>query len=75
MAFIIGAKKYISETYGFDKVVCFGDNLNDLSMFEAADEGYAVSNEHDRVKKAATQIIGSNNNDGVARFLKKRWGR
>ena len=55
--------------FRFDKLVCFGDNLNDLSMFEGADECYAVSNAHESVKQIATGIIDSNNNDGVARFL------
>ncbi|MFC5653393.1 HAD hydrolase family protein [Paenibacillus solisilvae] len=25
-----------------EQLICFGDNLNDLGMFEAADEKYAV---------------------------------
>lgn len=59
----------VKEMFRFDKLVCFGDNLNDLSMFEGADECYAVSNAHELVKQIATGIIDSNNNDGVARFL------
>ncbi|WP_027086207.1 HAD family hydrolase [Cohnella panacarvi] len=59
----------LKELLSFDKLVCFGDNLNDLSMFEGADECYAVSNAHESVKQIATGIIDSNNNDGVARFL------
>lgn len=51
------------------KVICFGDQLNDLSMFEAADEAYAVKNAHELLKSKATGIIGDHNEDGVARFL------
>lgn len=63
------AVKYLRETCGFDYVVCFGDNLNDLSMFEASDERYAMANAKDEVKSCASGIIGSNINDGVANHL------
>ena len=52
-----------------DRVVVFGDALNDLSMFEVADEAYAVSNAADKLKQAATGIIGSNEEDGVAQWI------
>ncbi len=65
------AVQYLKDRYGYEKLICFGDNLNDLSMFEAADESCAVSNAHESVKNAATRIIDSNNNDGVAKFLRE----
>ena len=54
---------------GADKTVCFGDNLNDISMIEAADVGAAVANAHSDLKKAADLIIDSNDNDGVAKYI------
>lgn len=54
---------------GCDKVVCFGDGKNDLSMFEIADECYAVANAEDELKRTATAVIGSNADDGVAKWL------
>ena len=54
---------------GCDRVVCFGDGVNDLPLFAAADEGYAVANAVDELKQAATGVIGGNNEDGVARWL------
>ena len=54
---------------GADRIVCFGDNRNDLSMFEAADESYAVANAAPEVKERATAVIDSNADDGVARWL------
>ena len=63
------AVKFLREKYGFEKIVGFGDNLNDLPLFNACDEGYAVKNARDELKKIAAGIIGSNNEDGVARFL------
>lgn len=58
--------------YGYDRLVCFGDNLNDLPMFEAADESCAVAGAHAQVLAAATRIIGSNSEAGVARYLRER---
>ncbi|AEI44172.1 HAD family hydrolase [Paenibacillus mucilaginosus] len=57
---------------GYDRLVCFGDNLNDLSMFEAADECYAVSNAHPLALDAADGIIASNEENGVAYYLRDR---
>lgn len=56
---------------GCDRVVCFGDGLNDIPMFEAADEAYAVGNAHARLKEMATAVIGTNQNDGVAEWMEK----
>jgi Cof subfamily protein (haloacid dehalogenase superfamily) len=61
----------VKELYGCDRIVAFGDGLNDLPMFEIADEGYAVSNAVDELKAIATGIIKSNNADGVAKWLSK----
>ena len=62
----------MKEQYGFSKLVVFGDALNDLPLFRAADEAYAVANASDEVKAAATAVIGSNDEDAVARFLSSR---
>jgi len=59
----------LKERYGFEKLVVFGDALNDLPMFKIADEAYAVSNALDVVKEAAAKVIGSNDEDAVAEFL------
>ena len=61
--------KYLRERYGFDEVVAFGDNLNDLPMFEQADVKIAVGNAREEVKAAADHIIGTNDEDGVAVYL------
>ena len=50
-------------------VISFGDAVNDLPMFEASDECYAVANAVDELKAAATGIIESNVDDGVAKWL------
>ena len=65
----MSAAKYLKESLKADKLICFGDNLNDVPLFKFADEKYAVENAYDELKKLATGIIGSNNEDGVAKFL------
>lgn len=69
------AVNYLKSEYRFDKIICFGDNLNDLPLFKAGSRNYAVANAADELKAAADGIIGSNNNDGVAEFLKENYGK
>lgn len=54
---------------GADRVVVFGDNLNDLSMMAAADWSVAVANAVAETKSAADEVIGSNAADSVARYI------
>lgn len=63
------AIQQVKKLYGCDRIVAFGDGLNDLPMFEIADECYAVANAVDELKAIATDVIDSNNNDGVARWI------
>lgn len=65
------AIKQLQEFLGCEKLVVFGDGKNDIDMFEVADESYAVQNAHEDLKKYATAIIGSNDEDGVAKWLDK----
>lgn len=55
-----------------DKLVCFGDNSNDISMVSAADTGVAVGNSCEELKKIADIVIGSNDEDSVAEFIRQR---
>ena len=61
----------MKEMLGCDRIVCFGDHLNDLPLFAIADERYAVENAEEALKKIATDIIGGNDEDGVARWLEE----
>jgi len=54
-----------------DKLVVFGDNMNDISMFSVADECYATANAVHELKEIATAVIESNDDDGVAKWLEK----
>ncbi|MBT8074401.1 MAG: HAD-IIB family hydrolase [Xanthomonadales bacterium] len=68
-----GAIEVMKELLGVERVVCFGDNDNDLSMFEMADESYAPANANDAIKAAATAVIGHHDEEGIARFLRERF--
>jgi len=63
------AAQFLRSEYGFDKIVGFGDNLNDIPLFKACDECYAVGNAKNEVKEKATAVIGSNGGDGVAKWM------
>ena len=68
-----GAVETLKRLLGLERVICFGDSDNDLSMFEAADESYAPANANDRIKAAATAVIGHHDEEGIARFLRERF--
>ena len=51
------------------KIIAVGDNMNDISMLEAAGISYAVENGSDSVKNAADYIAPSNNNDAIAHII------
>ena len=61
----------LKKEFGFEKVVVFGDSLNDLPMFRIADESYAVANAIEELRSVATGVIGSNEEDAVAVCLNK----
>ncbi len=50
-------------------VVVFGDYMNDLGMFQIAGRAIAMSNAIPEVKRAAHEIIGSNDNGAVIEYL------
>lgn len=61
--------KYLREKYGFDRITAFGDNTNDLPMFEVSDTCIAVSSANQTVLSQCDKVIASNNEDGVAKYL------
>lgn len=63
------AIRKLKEIRRCDRVVSFGDAINDIPMFEISDECYAVENAVDELKKIADKVIESNEDDGVAKWL------
>lgn len=67
------AIKWLKTLYKCDRLVTFGDAINDIPMFEISDECYAVDNATLELKKLATNVIGSNEENGVAMWLAKNY--
>lgn len=65
------AIKQLQEMLDCKKLIVFGDGKNDIDMFQIADESYAVANAHEDLKKYATGVILSNDEDGVAKWLEE----
>lgn len=63
------AIRKLKEIRRCDRVISFGDAINDIPMFEISDECYAVENAVDELKKIADKVIESNEDDGVAKWL------
>lgn len=64
--------KSISEYMGFDlkKLTVFGDNFNDIGMFELAGTAIAMANAQEGVKSKAHIVLPhTNDEDGVAKYL------
>lgn len=53
-----------------EEVLAFGDNYNDISMFEVVD-GVAVENAQDHLKKVSKYHTKSNDEDGVSYFINR----
>ena len=54
-----------------DEVMCFGDSYNDLEMFKVCGTAVAMGNANDEVKRLATYVTATNDDDGVARAIEK----
>ncbi len=52
-----------------EQLTVFGDHINDIGMFKLAGTAVAVANAEEQVKAVATEIIGSNQDDSVVRYL------
>jgi len=59
-------------SHNLSDITVFGDNLNDLGMFELAGTSVAVKNAQEEVKKVADIILKhTNDEDAVAKYLKE----
>lgn len=55
----------------FDKIVCVGDNENDIGMIELADIGYAVGNAVDELKAVADRVTVSCAEGAIAAIVEE----
>ena len=67
------ALRFLAERYGVpvENTVAIGDNLNDLSMIEAAGVGVAVANGVEELKRAADYVSVTNDECAVADVIAK----
>lgn len=63
----------LKELLNCDEVVSFGDAINDLPMFKISNRCYAMANAVEPLKQAATAVIKSNDEDGVAHWLNENY--
>ncbi len=63
------AIRTLARDCGAGRIVVFGDNLNDLSMFAIADTAVAVSNAVPEVLEKADVVIGHHDSSAVARYI------
>lgn len=63
------AMRTLAKELGADRIVAFGDNINDLPMMAEADLSVAVENALPEVKSAADITIGPNTANSVANFI------
>jgi aminopeptidase N len=67
------AMQFLSTKYdvAIEKVVAIGDNYNDAEMIQTAGIGVAMGNAPEEVKKVATFVTKTNNEEGVRLILEK----
>lgn len=54
---------------GLTEIIAFGDDYSDIGMLKLCGKGIAVGNGISEVKKTADSIIGSNDEDGIAKYI------
>lgn len=63
------AVQEVMQQCGANRLVSFGDNVNDLPLFAQSDISCAVANAALAVRSAATMVIGANTETSVAKWL------
>ena len=59
------------EEIKFDNVFVFGDSQNDIKGLEYYNNTYAMENALEETKKAAKNIIGSNDSNAIVKVVMK----
>ena len=55
-----------------EEITAFGDDYADIGMLKLCGKGIAMGNAIDEVKEKADLVIGSNDEDGIAKYLERR---
>jgi len=69
------AVRTIGELLGVpvSRMMAFGDADNDVEMLDVVDYGFAMAGCSDRLRAAAYEVVGSNNEEGVAKVLEREF--
>ncbi len=69
------ALRYVAGELGVDlaDVTVFGDDTNDIPMFETAGRAVAVENAVAELKRCADEVIGPHESDSVVEYLRQHW--
>lgn len=67
----LSSLKYILHGLGtsIDRVMFFGDDVNDIELIKECGIGVAMGNAIEKVKNVANYITSTNEEDGIAVFL------
>ncbi|MHC4772809.1 MAG: Cof-type HAD-IIB family hydrolase [Planctomycetota bacterium] len=65
------AVRTLAEMSGYDveNLTVFGDHINDIKMLQLAGKGVTVANAEPEVKAIADEVIGSNDDDAVVKYM------
>ena len=65
------AVRTLVETTGHDlkNLTVFGDHINDIKMLQLAGKGVTLANAEPEVKAIADEVIGSNDDDAVVKYM------
>lgn len=63
------AVRILSDMVGADRLVAYGDNVNDLPILKISDDAVAVANAVEDVKRISDRVIGPNTDDSVPRDI------
>jgi HAD superfamily hydrolase (TIGR01484 family) len=56
-----------------EDIIAFGDDYNDIELIKNCGIGVAVANGLEEVKAVADEICGTNDEDGIAKWLEKQY--
>ena len=70
------ALSHAADYLGLDasEIIAFGDSLNDLSMLRSCGKGVLVANGRTELRPLCDDVCGSNDDDGIARYLSALFG-
>lgn len=66
------AVRRLADIVGAERIVAYGDNVNDIPILDVADDAVAVENAVEAARVAAGRVIGPNTEDSVAKDIKKQ---